>query len=128
MLVRSTLFSRLQYMSRENTDVAVDLNEVQKQITSGKRLVKMSDEPWTVSQIHQLREETSLQRVFRDSSNQAKTLLTQTENTLQGALNVITRLRELAVKSSNDTYSLDDLSSISNEADNLKETWKKRGP
>ena len=122
MLVRSTLFSRLQYMSRENTDVAVDLNEVQKQITSGKRLVKMSDEPWTVSQIHQLREETSLQRVFRDSSNQAKTLLTQTENTLQGALNVITRLRELAVKSSNDTYSLDDLSSISNEADNLKET------
>ena len=42
MIVRSTLFSRLQYMSRENTELAADLNEVQKQIVTGKRLVKMS--------------------------------------------------------------------------------------
>ncbi len=109
-------------MSRENTELSTDIHAVQKQITSGKRLVKMSDEPWSVSQIHQLREETSLQAVFKDSSNQAKTLLTQTENALQSALNILTRLRELAVKGANDTFSQDDLAGISSETENLKET------
>ena len=83
MLIRSSLFSRLSYMSRENTELGSQLQDVQKQITTGKRIIRMSDEPWTVSQIHQLREETSLQGVFRDSSSQAVTLLTQTENTIQ---------------------------------------------
>jgi flagellar hook-associated protein 3 FlgL len=109
-------------MSRENTQLSTEINAVQKQITSGKRLVKMSDEPWTVSQVHQLREESSLQSVFKDSSNQAKTLLTQTENALQSSLTILTRLRELAIKGANDTYSLDDLTSIAGETENLKET------
>ena len=54
-------------MSRENTELASQLQDVQKQITTGKRLVRMSEEPWTISQIHQLREETSVQSVFKDS-------------------------------------------------------------
>ena len=74
MLIRSTLFSRLSYMSRENTELGSQLQDVQKQITTGKRLVHMSDEPWTISQIHQLREETSVQSVFKDSANLAHTL------------------------------------------------------
>lgn len=64
MLIRSTLFSRLSYMSKENTELSVDLADVQKQIATGKRLNRMSDEPWSISQIHQLREDTSVQSVL----------------------------------------------------------------
>ena len=56
----------------------------------------MSEEPWTISQIHQLREETSVQSVFKDSANLATTLLSQAENGLSQSLNVMSRLKELA--------------------------------
>ncbi len=121
MLIRSTLFSRLSYMSRENTELGSQLQDVQKQITTGKRLVRMSEEPWTVSQIHQLREETSVQSVFKDSANLATTLLSQAENGLSQSLNVMSRLKELAIQASNDTYSLEDLSNMAEEVENLKE-------
>ena len=121
MLIRSTLFSRLSYMSRENTELGSELQDVQKQITTGKRLVHMSDEPWTISQIHQLREETSVQSVFKDSANLANTLLAQAENGLNQSLNIMTRLKELALQGANDTYSLDDLANMAEEVTNLKE-------
>ena len=121
MLIRSTLFSRLSYMSRENTELGSQLQDVQKQITTGKRIVRMSEEPWTISQIHQLREETSVQSVFKDSANLATTLLSQAENGLSQSLNVVSRLKELAIQASNDTYSLDDLANMAEEVENLKE-------
>ena len=121
MLVRSTLFSRLSYMSRENTDLATELANVQKQIATGKRLVRMSDEPWTISQLHQLREETSVQSVFKESGNHATTLLAQAENGLSQSLNVMTRLKALSVQASNDTYSAEDLANMAEEVGNLKE-------
>ena len=108
-------------MSRENTELASELQDVQKQITTGKRLVRMSDEPWTISQIHQLREETSVQSVFKDSANLATTLLAQAENGLSQSLNVMSRLKELAIQASNDTYSLDDLANMAEEVGNLKD-------
>ncbi len=121
MLIRSTLFSRLSYMSRENTELSADLADVQKQITTGKRIVRMSDEPWTISQLHQLREETSLQSVFKSAGNQAKGLLAQAENGLNQSMNIMTRLKQLAVQAANDTYSQADLDNMSEEVNNLKE-------
>lgn len=121
MLIRSTLFSRLSYMSRENTELGSDLQDVQKQIATGKRIINMSDEPWTISQLHQLREETSVQSVFKDSANLANTLLSQAENGLSQSLNIMSRLKELALQGANDTYSLDDLANMAEEVTNLKE-------
>lgn len=121
MLIRSTLFSRLSYMSRQNTDLSTDLAHVQKQIATGKRLIRMSEEPWTISQVHQLREETSVQSVFRDSASQATSLLSQAENGLSQSLNIMSRLKELAVQASNDTYSTADLTNMAEETANLKD-------
>jgi len=121
MLIRSTLFSRLSYMSRENTELAGELQNVQKQIATGKRIVNMSDEPWTISQVHMLREETSLQSVFKGSSNLARTLLSQAENGLSQSMNVMSRLKQLAVQGANDTYTLTDLEDMAEEVGNLKE-------
>lgn len=121
MLIRSTLFSRLSYMSRENTELSVDLADVQKQIATGKRLTRMSEEPWSISQIHQLREDNSVQSVFKRASDLSTTLLSQTENALTNSMNVVSRLREIAVTASNDTYSQEDLDGMIEEVDTLKE-------
>jgi flagellar hook-associated protein 3 FlgL len=108
-------------MSRENTELAGELQNVQKQIATGKRIVNMSDEPWTISQLHMLREETSLQSVFKGSSNLARTLLSQAENGLSQSMNVMSRLKQLAVQGANDTYTLTDLEDMAEEVGNLKE-------
>jgi flagellar hook-associated protein 3 FlgL len=108
-------------MSRENTELAGELQNVQKQIATGKRIVNMSDEPWTISQVHMLREETSLQSVFKGSSNLARTLLSQAENGLSQSMNVMSRLKQLAVQGANDTYTLTDLEDMAEEVVNLKE-------
>ena len=121
MIIRSTLFSRLGYMSQKTEQLTTNLNKVQKQIASGKRLTEMSDEPWSVAQIHQLREEKSVHGVFQDASNMATGLLAQSESTLQTVLNVIDRTRSLAVQMSNDSYSPENLSNAIEEAQNLKE-------
>lgn len=121
MIIRSTLFSRLGYMSQKTGELTTNLNKVQKQIASGKRLTEMSDEPWSVAQIHQLRGEKSVHGVFQDASNMATGLLAQSESTLQTVLNVIDRTRALAVQMSNDTYSPENLSNAIAELQNLKE-------
>jgi len=121
MLIRSTLFSRLSYMSKENTELSVDLADVQKQIATGKRLNRMSEEPWSISQIHQLREDTSVQSIFRRASDESTTLLSQTENALTNSMNVVSRLREMAVTAANDTYSQEDLDGMVQEVGTLKE-------
>jgi flagellar hook-associated protein 3 FlgL len=108
-------------MSRENTELAGELQNVQKQIATGKRIINMSDEPWTISQLHMLREETSLQSVFKGSSNLARTLLSQAENGLSQSMNVMSRLKQLAVQGANDTYTLTDLEDMAEEVVNLKE-------
>lgn len=121
MLIRSTLFSRLSYMSKENTELSVDLADVQKQIATGKRLNRMSEEPWSISQIHQLREDTSVQSIFKTASDLATTLLSQTENALTNSMNVVSRLREMAITAANDTYSQEDLDGMVQEVGTLKE-------
>jgi flagellar hook-associated protein 3 FlgL len=121
MIIRSTLFSRLGYMSQKTGELTTNLNKVQKQIASGKRLTEMSDEPWSVAQIHQLREEKSVHGVFQDASNMATGLLAQSESTLQTVLNVIDRTRSLAVQMSNDTFGADDLTNAVEEIRNMKE-------
>ena len=121
MIIRSTLFSRLGYMSQKTGELTTNLNKVQKQIASGKRLTEMSDEPWSIAQIHQLREEKSVHGVFQDASNMATGLLAQSESTLQTVLNVLDRTRALAVQMSNDSYSPENLSNAIEEVQNLKE-------
>ena len=79
----------------------------------------MSEEPWTISQIHQLREETSVSlslkipRFGNDSSIAC-------ENSAQSVFERDESSEELAIQGSNDTYSLDDLS-IWRKKSNLKE-------
>ena len=62
MLIRSTYNPRLRYLAHQSLKTGGDLGKIQEQITTGKRINRLSDEPWSASEIHQLRN-------FFDSSN-----------------------------------------------------------
>lgn len=121
MLVRSTLFSRLNYMSQETMEVTTSLAEVQKQISTGKRLNRMSQEPWSVAHIHQLRERLESQENYKDASNLSRGILGQGETSLAMVMNAVSRAREVSVQASNDTSGLADLDALTEEIINLKE-------
>jgi len=114
------LFSRLSYMSQENIDLASDISKVQKQISTGKRIVNLSDEPWSIGQMHGLRSEKSVQRVFLNATSTSQALLAQADNTLTDVMYAISRTKELAIQMSNDTYSSADLDNAVEEITNLK--------
>ena len=79
MIVRSTFHSRLRYLSSQNVRTASELNNLHEQITTGKRITKLSDEPWAVSELHQLREGLDEQSVYKNSSDRATTILNTME-------------------------------------------------
>ena len=121
MLIRSTLFSRLKYMSQETMSTTTDLAEVQEQIATGKRLNRMSQEPWSVAQIHQFRESIEVQENYQKASKMAIGLLSQGESALDMIMNAVNRAREISVQASNDVLGSQDLEAIMEEVSNLKE-------
>lgn len=121
MLVRSTLFSRLNYMSQQTMEVTTALTDVQKQIATGKRLTRMSQEPWSVAHVHQLRERIEVQDHYRTTSNLSQGILGQGDSSLAMVMNAVNRAREVSVQASNDVFGQDNLDSLSEEIINLKE-------
>lgn len=121
MLVRSTLFSRLNYMNSETMGVTAELSEVEHQIATGKRLNRMSQEPWSIAQLHQLREKVDVQENYQKASKMAMGLLAQGESALGMIMNAVNRTREISVQASNDVLGLQDLDAIMEEVLNIKE-------
>ena len=121
MLVRSTLFSRMNYLSQETSSVTSELNEVNKQIATGKRLTRMSQEAWSVPEIHQLRERIDVQQHYQRSSDLSQALLAQSENAILNVMNVIDRAKMLSVQMNNETFNADDRSDVVTELEGLKE-------
>ena len=121
MLVRSTLFSRMNYLSQETSSVTSELSEVNKQIATGKRLTRMSQEAWSVPEIHQLRERIDVQQHYQRSSDLSQALLSQAEDALLNVMNVIDRAKMLSVQMNNETFNADDRSDVITELEGLKE-------
>ena len=90
MLIRSTFHSRIQYMSRTTMKTGTDLAKVNAQISTGKKILNLSDEPWATSELHQLRRGIQDQKHYEDASNKAMSLLSTTEYALTAAMDLCT--------------------------------------
>ena len=124
MIIRSTFHSRLRYLSSQNMRTASELGNLHEQITTGKRITKLSDEPWAVSELHQLREGLETQAIHKDSSNRAATILNTKEYALTAGINIVDRAKMLAVQYGNDTYSLQELESGAEEILMMKDRMR----
>lgn len=91
------------------------LNNTQQQIASGKRVNKPSDDPVAAARILKLDQELSRVSTYERNVNFADNRLSQEENSLKSALDVIQRVRELTVQAGNGSLSPNDRKSISSE-------------
>jgi flagellar hook-associated protein 3 FlgL len=91
------------------------LNEIQQQISLGKKILKPSDDPAGAVQVLDLNQSLSRLDQFQKNLDYAENRLALSEGTLQSVTNSIQRVRELAVQGFNATNTASDRASIAQE-------------
>ena len=97
-----------------------ELNELNKQLSSGKQFSKPSDNP--IGVITSMGFDTKINNYeqYQKDVNNAKSWLETTENALSDANQVLQRSRELAVYGANDTLNPDDRKNMAEEVKELR--------
>ena len=93
----------------------------QAQMASGKKVVAPSDSPDEATAIQRLKSVIARQASFEGAIQTAENRLRSEEIALGGLNDVLTRLKELAVQASNDTYSANDRAAIAVEMQGLQD-------
>lgn len=97
------------------------LAQSQAQLSSGKNVLRPSDAPEEATSIQRLKSVIARQDSFENAIQSTENRLRSEETALVGLGDVLTRLRELAVQASNDTYGPKDREIIAIEMRGLQE-------
>ena len=97
------------------------LSETNLQIASGKNNLRPSDDPVAATRVLSLSSGVAAIEQYTKNIDTAKTQLSQSEQLLGQAGNVLQRARELIVQANNDTLSASDRGAIATELETLKQ-------
>lgn len=89
----------------------------QEQISSGNRILTPADDPVASVRLLQLEQQQAILGQYKENLTAAKNSLTQEETTITSVVNVLQRIRELAVQSGGGALSANDRKSIAKELD-----------
>lgn len=95
--------------------------KTQKQISSGKKLTRASDDPIAASRAMEVRRNLSKVQQYSNNVIEAKELLGQTESSLNELNSLFARAYELAVTASNGANGEDERDAIKMEIEQIKE-------
>lgn len=87
----------------------------QEQISSGNRILTPADDPVASVRLLQLEQQQAVLGQYKQNLTAAKNSLTQEETTISSVVNVLQRVRELAVQAGGGALSADDRKSIAKE-------------
>ncbi|AKL86527.1 MAG: flagellar hook-associated protein FlgL [Bacillota bacterium] len=97
------------------------LDKLQSQVSSGKKISKASDDP--IVAMKSLKYNTQLSQVkqYQSNASQAFTWLENTETNITEGIDIMSKVRELAVQAKNNTNGKSELQAIGVEVKQLKE-------
>ena len=98
-----------------------ELAKVMQQISTGKRLTKISDDPSSALKLESIRSEQEELIQYRSNLETAKTALAQSEQFLTSTTDTLLRVKDLLLYANNGTRSSGDLQGISIELENLRD-------
>lgn len=114
--------------------LADQIEQTQIQISSGKRLQRMSDDPVAARRIATIGTSQASITAWNTNINAASALVSQADGVMKSVSNLMTRARELTVAAANDTASAADratiaaeLGTIADEIDSLAATRDSNG-
>ncbi|NBT35241.1 MAG: flagellar hook-associated protein 3 [Betaproteobacteria bacterium] len=114
----SYLFDRaVTQMTNSQTSLA----QSQAQLSAGKKVLSPSDAPDDATAIQRIKSVLARQDSFETSIQSTENRLKKEESALGGVSDVLTRLKELAVQASNDTYGAKDREALAIEMQGLQQ-------
>lgn len=96
-------------------DQQARLSNIQEQISSGKRILRPSDDPTGAAQILRLEQSLSVTNQYQRNAGNALNRLTLEESTLDSVQDSLIRVRELAIQAGNPTVGNTDRLAIAQE-------------
>lgn len=112
-----------KYFNQSQIDTFSKMNKeiqnVQERISSGRNIVRASDDPVTAVKLSAAKEQRNLLDRFERNADAAYRRLNMAENALSESINTITRIGELAVRAANGSYGPGEREAIAMEADEL---------
>jgi flagellar hook-associated protein 3 FlgL len=102
-------------------DNQADLSDIQQQLSSGKKLLRPSDDPVGAAQVIRLTEEIDLIAQYKKNSNLLTNSLEQEETVLSSVNNAINRARVLMIQSGNGIMSAADRKAIAIEVGQIRD-------
>lgn len=97
------------------------MDNMSNQIATGRKINKPSDDPVGVTYALRYRAELASNEQYQTNTDAAVSWLDATDSNMQQALDVMKRLKELAVQGANGTLSDSDLQAVNLEVDELKQ-------
>ncbi|MFT6897914.1 MAG: flagellar hook-associated protein 3 FlgL [Paraglaciecola sp.] len=98
-----------------------DLSDVQRQLASGKKLLRPSDDPVGAAQVIRLTEEIELIGQYKKNNNLLTAGLGQEETILSNINDSVNRARQLMIQSGNGILGSQDRQAISNEIGQIRD-------
>ena len=93
--------------------------ETQAQLSSGKNILKPSDDPALATAINNLKSQIDVNQRYLTNLERMQDTLKMQESTVTSSVDVVARIKELSVQAANDTYNSSDRKSIAAEVKEL---------
>ena len=93
--------------------------ETQAQLSSGKNILKPSDDPALATAINNLKSQIDVNQRYLTNLERMQDTLKMQESTVTSSVDVVARIKELSVQAANDTYNASDRKSIAIEVKEL---------
>jgi flagellar hook-associated protein 3 FlgL len=111
------------YIQQQSVDTMLakqtELAQTQQQVSTGERILKPSDDPVASVRLLGLERNISLTEQYQGNADAAENKLSVTDGVLSTAVDILQRIRELAVQSLNDTNDAGARSGIAAEIEQL---------
>jgi flagellar hook-associated protein 3 FlgL len=97
----------------------IRLEKLQNQLSSGKKIIKPSDDPVSTSRLIELKSTLNANKQYSRNIDFLKTELNVADKALQDISSTLTRVKKLAVRGANETLSEENRNAIAEEVDQL---------
>ncbi len=120
MTVRLSTSMMFQSSMKTMMDSQSEVNRLQQQISTGKRLLSASDDPAASAAVLQLREAKQQMEQYQVNSDAAEAQVGYQEAVYGDVTNILQRVRDLTLQGNSDTTNQSDRAIIAEEIDGLR--------
>ena len=96
-----------------------EIQNLQAKVSTGKNILKSSDDPVAAVELSAAKEQKNILERFQRNVDSAQRRLDLADSTIQNAVNVMTRISELAIQAANDTNGVTERIAIRTEVEQL---------